>query len=338
MFSRLSRPAQLVCVIRKQFSTSNKAYSQPKEARVALLGASGGIGQPLGLLLKQSPLISHLNLYDIAHTPGVAADLSHIETRAKVAGFLGEDQLKQCLKGANVVIIPAGVPRKPGMTRDDLFNTNAGIVRDLVDACAEVCPKAMIGVITNPVSVVTPSEVLKKRGVYDPKRVFGSDNTGRGSIKYIHCRGKGPGCLESERAGDWGHSGITIIPLISQCTPPVSFPQKIGLQIYLACARCFLFAFSVVQQSPSVFLNPKPEREKLTVRIQNAGHRGGRRQGWCKAKYFATPVLLGKEGIEKNLGMGKLIDFEVNLLKAAMPELLANIKKGEEFVDKTYKK
>ena len=50
------------------------------------------------------------------------------------------------------MIIPAGVPRKPGMTRDDLFNTNASIVRDLAKACAEVCPKAFIGIISNPVS------------------------------------------------------------------------------------------------------------------------------------------------------------------------------------------
>jgi malate dehydrogenase len=47
---------------------------------------------------------------------------------------------------------------------------------------------------------------------------------------------------------------------------------------------------------------------------------------------------LQKEGIEKNLGMGKLVDFEVNLLKAAMPELISNIEKGEDFVRKTYKK
>jgi malate/lactate dehydrogenase len=59
---------------------------------------------------------------------------------------------QDALKGAEVVIIPAGVPRKPGMTRDDLFNTNASIVRDLAQACAEVCPKALIGIISNPVS------------------------------------------------------------------------------------------------------------------------------------------------------------------------------------------
>ena len=60
------------------------------------MGASGGIGQPLSLLLKQSPLVSHLNLYDIVHTLGVAADLSHINSKAKVHGFVGPDQLKVC--------------------------------------------------------------------------------------------------------------------------------------------------------------------------------------------------------------------------------------------------
>jgi len=61
------------------------------------------------------------------------------------------------------------------MTRDDLFNTNASIVRDLVTATAEVAPKALIAIISNPVNSTVPiaSEVLKKAGVYDPNRVFG---------------------------------------------------------------------------------------------------------------------------------------------------------------------
>lgn len=66
---------------------------------MAVCGASGGIGQPLSLLLKQSPLVTELNLYDIVHTPGVAADLSHIDTAAKVQGFNGPDNLDKALKG-----------------------------------------------------------------------------------------------------------------------------------------------------------------------------------------------------------------------------------------------
>jgi malate dehydrogenase len=81
--------------------------------KVAVLGASGGIGQPLSLLMKLNPLVTELSLYDIVNTPGVAADLSHINTHSTVKGFKGAD-LENALKGSEVVIIPAGVPRKPG--------------------------------------------------------------------------------------------------------------------------------------------------------------------------------------------------------------------------------
>ncbi|KAF5395876.1 Malate dehydrogenase mitochondrial variant 1 [Paragonimus heterotremus] len=94
----------------KCFSTSTKAYQ-----KVAVLGASGGIGQPMSLLLKQSPLVTQLSLYDIAHVKGVAADLSHIETPARVTSHLGPAELSGCLTGADVVVIPAGVPRKPAV-------------------------------------------------------------------------------------------------------------------------------------------------------------------------------------------------------------------------------
>ena len=52
-----------------------------------MLGAAGGIGQPMSLLLKNSPLVTELSLFDIVNTPGVAADLSHIDTPAKVELF-----------------------------------------------------------------------------------------------------------------------------------------------------------------------------------------------------------------------------------------------------------
>ena len=57
------------------------------------------------------------------------------------------------------------------MTRDDLFNINAGIVKNLVAGCAEACPKACILVISNPVNSTVPiaAEVLKQKGVYNMK-------------------------------------------------------------------------------------------------------------------------------------------------------------------------
>lgn len=191
------------------------------------MGASGGIGQPLSLILKQSPLVSHLSLYDVAHTPGVAADLSHINTRAQVTGHVGADQLKTALEGCQVVVIPAGVPRKPGMTRDDLFNTNASIVRDLADAAAKYCPKAFIAIISNPVNSTVPiaSEVYKKNGVYDPNRIFGVTTLDVVRANTFVAEAKGLDASKVNVPVIGGHAGITIIPLISRATPSVTFPN-----------------------------------------------------------------------------------------------------------------
>jgi len=72
-----------------------------------------------------NPAVSHLSLYDVANVKGVAADIGHVNTKAKVGGYEGPDALAEALKGCDMVIIPAGVPRKPGMTRDDLFKVRS---------------------------------------------------------------------------------------------------------------------------------------------------------------------------------------------------------------------
>ncbi|KAH7568814.1 hypothetical protein JRO89_XS06G0055400 [Xanthoceras sorbifolium] len=172
---RRSAAPSSTCAPSRLISRSWYSSESQPERKVAILGAAGGIGQPLSLLMKLNPLVSSLSLYDIANTPGVAADVSHINSRALVAGYAGEEQLAQALEGSDIVIIPAGVPRKPGMTRDDLFNINAGIVKSLCTAIAKYCPNALVNMISNPVNSTVPiaAEIFKKAGTYDEKRLFG---------------------------------------------------------------------------------------------------------------------------------------------------------------------
>eukprot|EP00667_Euglena_gracilis_P006287 EG_transcript_6336 len=148
----------------------------------------------------------------------LAPDLSHCDTPTQVAGFRGAEQLPQALQGADVVVIPAGVPRKPGMTRDDLFATNATITQFLVQACAEHCPKAVLVLIANPVNSLVPvaAEVLKKAGVYDPRKLIGvtSLDVMRANTWVAEMMGCNPREVNVVVAG--GHAGTTILPLLSQ--------------------------------------------------------------------------------------------------------------------------
>lgn len=62
-------------------------------------GASGSIGQPLSLILKQNPLITHLALYDIVRVAGVVTDLSHMDTKTLVTGYEGPKEMCGAVKG-----------------------------------------------------------------------------------------------------------------------------------------------------------------------------------------------------------------------------------------------
>ncbi|VDO94366.1 unnamed protein product [Soboliphyme baturini] len=202
-------------------------------AKVTVIGASGGIGQPMSLLLKLNPIISHLALYDITKTLGVGADLSHICTPAMVTSHMGTNEMEKALVGADVVLLPAGVPRKPGMTRDDLFNTNASIVRDLCDAVAQYAPKSMLCIIANPVNSTVPiaTEVFKKRGVHDPRRIFGVTTLDLVRARTFIAEKKSLDVTTIDCPVIGGHSGVTIIPVLSNCTPQVDFDEAEAHQL-----------------------------------------------------------------------------------------------------------
>nr|PNR49914.1 hypothetical protein PHYPA_011811 [Physcomitrium patens] len=195
---------------------------------VAVLGGAGGIGQPLSLLLKLNPLVSDLRLYDVAGTPGVACDLSHVNTQATVEGYAGDAELEKTLKGCDLIIIPAGVPRKPGMTRDDLFNINAGIVKSLMIGIAKHAPKALVNIISNPVNSTVPiaAEVLKKAGVFDPRRLFGVTTLDVMRARTFYAARMKTPVKDVDLPVIGGHAGITILPLLSQVKPKKNMTEK----------------------------------------------------------------------------------------------------------------
>ncbi|KAI8349772.1 malate dehydrogenase, NAD-dependent [Mortierella sp. GBAus27b] len=328
--------------------------------KVVVCGAAGGIGQPLSLLLKQSNLVTHLALYDVVNAPGVAADLSHINTISKVTGHPKED-LDAALAGAHTVIIPAGVPRKPGMTRDDLFKINAGIVAGLAEGVAKNCPEAYVLVISNPVNSTVPivSEVLKKHNQFNPKKVFGVSTLDvvRASKFVSEVNSSINPSTRVTVVG--GHSGVTIVPLLSQI--PGGFVNSLTedqlntlthriqyggdevvkakdgagsatLSMAYAGAR---FALALLQatvggqrgtvESTYIHLDADSNNAKLKAFKEKTG-----------LDYFALDVEFGPNGVERvfELPEDKVSVYEQGLLEKAYEELKTNIEKGADFVTK----
>lgn len=323
--------------------------------KAAVLGAAGGIGQPLSLLLKTCSLVHELALYDVVNTPGVAADLSHIATPAVTTGYLpADDGLQKALEGCDIVVIPAGLPRKPGMTRDELFNKNAGIVSALITGVAKWCPKAYVLIISNPVNSTVPiaAEVLKAHKVFDARKLFGvtSLDVVRASTFTAEIVGeKDPRKLTIPVVG--GHSGDTIVPLLSQTTPPVSIPEDkvAGLVNRIqfggdevvkakdgAGSATLSMAFAGYRFAEAVLKAHSGETGIVEPTfIYLPGVPGGaevlKQVGGLE--YFAVPVELGPGGAVK--ATNPLIaasEAEKKLLEVAIAGLKGNIAKGVEFV------
>lgn len=321
----------------RQFSSS-----AARQTKVAVLGAGGGIGQPLSLLLKQNKLVTSLSLYDIRGAPGVAADVSHIDTPSEVKGYPA-DQLDQALEGVKVVVIPAGVPRKPGMTRDDLFNTNASIVRDLAAAVARVSPEAHLLIISNPVNSTVPivSETLKKAGVYDPRRVFGVTTLDvvRAARFLSEITGAHPDECKVTVVG--GHSGSTIVPLLSQ----TAHGKAVKGEVYDKLVHRIQFGGDEVVKAKdgagSATLSMAYAGAKFTDALLRglSGEKGVITPTFVKSDlfakdgihYFSSNVELGVNGVEKIHPLGPLSAEEEKLLAACLPDLKKNIEKGEAF-------
>merc|ERR1712037_1019875 len=103
------------------------------------------------------------------------------------------------------------------MSRSDLLGINAGIAKNIVEACAKFCPDAVLGMIVNPVNSVVPAmaELYKKKGL-DPLKIVGITTLDvvRANKFVGEITGKNPNYINVPVIG--GHAGVTIMPVFSQ--------------------------------------------------------------------------------------------------------------------------
>jgi malate dehydrogenase len=316
---------------------------------IAVIGAAGGIGQPLSLLLALGmPEGGTLSLYDVAGAAGVAADISHIDRQITVRWAQGklptvpmDPELRNIAKGVDIFVVVAGVPRKPGMTRDDLFAVNAGIVLDVVKTCATESPKACFCIVTNPVNATVPiaAQTLKKLGVYDKNKLFGVS-----TLDVL----RATRFINNERAPlhvptvpvVGGHSDITIVPLFSQVQRgPQELPaeklsqlvkrvQNAGTEVVEAKAGKGSATLSMAEAGARFALWVA---EGLTGALNPVVYSFVDADGTQDSPFFAIPVVLGRSGIAQRLPIGPMSAAESDMLKVAAVSVKKSIAQGEGF-------
>ncbi|VFP83312.1 malate dehydrogenase [Candidatus Erwinia haradaeae] len=310
--------------------------------KITILGAAGGIGQALSLLLKlQLPRGSKLSLYDVSSfTPGIAVDLSHIPTSVEINGF-SEQNAALALKDADIVCVSAGFARKPGMTRSDLFELNASIICELIEQVAITSPQALIAIITNPVNTTVPiaAEILKKAKVYNKNKLFGVTTLDiiRANTFVASLINRAPEDLNIPVIG--GHSGSTILPLLSHIKGEAQLNKT---QIHHITADIQTAGTKVLEAKSgggSATLSMAYAAARFCLSLVHAlqGKNNIIEYAYVEghgeyARFFSQPLLLGQNGITTYLPIGAISEFEMYMLANMLDQLKNDIILGEEFV------
>jgi len=296
-----------------------------KRNKIALIGA-GNIGGTLAHLAGLKNL-GDIVLFDVA--AGVAKGKAlDIEQSSVVEGYdskiIGTDNYAD-IEGADVVIVTAGIARKPGMSRDDLMNTNVGIIKTVAEGIKKHAPNAFVIVITNPldamvyvmqkVSGLPANKVVGMAGVLDSSR-FGLflAREFNVSVQDVNCFVLG------------GH-GDTMVPLVRYSSiAGIPLPDLIemgrvsktkideivqrtrdgGAEIVKLLGNGSAFyapATSAIQMAESYLFDKK---KILPVAAHLNGEYG------VKGLYIGVPAVIGANGVEK------IVEVKLNVQELTM--------------------
>ena len=192
---------------------------KPRNGKVTVVGA-GFYGSTTALRLAEYDIFETVVLTDIVEgkPEGLALDMNQsrpiegFETR--VVGIGGGSY--EGTEGSDVVVITAGIPRKPGMSRMDLIETNAKIVREVAEKVAAGSPDAVLIVVSNPLDEMTALAQLASR--FPKQRVMGQAGM-LDTARFTNFVAEEAGVpVSSVRTLTLGSHGDTMVPVPSRCT------------------------------------------------------------------------------------------------------------------------
>lgn len=288
---------------------------------IALVDISDGIPQGKGLDLAES---SPVECFD--------------------ANYVGSNSY-EILKDSDVVIVTAGVPRKPGMSRDDLIGINTGVMKAAGEGIKKYAPNAFVIVITNPLDAMV--EVMQRATGFDAKKVVGMAGVLDSARFRYFLADEFKVSVEDVTAFVLGGHGDTMVPLVRYSTIagiPLPDLVKMGwttqakidaivdrtrngggeiVALLKTGSAYYAPASSAIVMAESYL---KDKRRVLPCAAKLNGEYG------IKGLYIGVPVIIGKNGVEKIVEISlsaeeqKMFDNSVNAVKdlvAAVDKLAA---------------
>jgi malate dehydrogenase len=311
-------------------------------SKIALVGA-GNIGGTLAHLAGLKEL-GDVVLFDIVKGVPSGKALDLVES-SPIEGF--DSNMKgassySAIKGADVVIVTAGIPRKPGMSRDDLIGTNAKVMQAVGEGIKKNCPEAFVICITNPLDAMVWA--LREASGLPKNRVVGMAGIlDSGRFRYFLAEEMGVS-VQDVTAFVLGGHGDTMVPLPRYSTVAgIPLPDLIkmgwltndrlkkivqrtrdgGAEIVQLLGNGSAFyapASSAIQMAESYL---KDQKRVLPCAAMLNGEYG------VKGLYIGVPVVLGAGGVEKvveiNLNKSEQLAFDKSV--GAVKELVDVVKK-----------
>ena len=282
-------------------------------SKISLIGA-GQIGGTLAHLIGTKELVNEVVLFDVASgiAKGKALDIAQ---SSSVDGFnvkfSGTDDYKD-IKDSDVIIITAGVPRKPGMSRDDLLGINLKIIKQVAEGIKQNAPNAFVICITNPLDVMVmgfqkfsglpANKVVGMAGILDSSRfkLFLSLelNIPVKEIDAMVMGGHGDTMVPMPRFTKV--SGTPLLDLVKEGKISQERLEEInqrtrdgGAEIvkYLEKGSAFYAPAASGVQMAEAYL--RDEKKLLPCAVQLNGEYG------VDSVYAGVPVVIGKDGVEK---------------------------------------
>jgi len=282
--------------------------------KITVVGA-GAVGATTADNIARKELASELVLLDIKEglAEGKAQDM---QQTAALLGFdtkiVGSTNDYSKTAGSDVVVITSGIPRKPGMTREDLIGTNAGIVKTVAENILKYSPNAIIVVISNPMDTMTYL-ALKSTGLPKNKIIGMGGALDSARFKYQLSQHLGASASDLNAIVIGGHGDTTMIPLIRLATwnsiPVTKFlnddqQKQIVADTMVGGATLTKLIGTSAWYAPGaagaavVEAIVRDEKKLITCCVYLDGEYG--QKDIC----MGVPVIIGRNGVEKILDFG----------------------------------